>query len=208
MKTHGEQNKLSVVQIFLRASVVFAVFFVLLFSVFVSAAKLPLIKKVVKPTVAAGSTYKMTVSQKFSSQIKYAEICRGTIKRTCKMVAKNIRGVKISVPIPANYPIGDAAIKITYKDENKKYVLVTNKAVKIVKPSSSGGGGGGGGGNGGGGGGDSSSSSSGATSLSNGDDFVYDYSESSSTPVPGNTPTPTPQTSTDSGDTKPVLVSH
>lgn len=187
-------------QVFLRASVVFTVFFVLLFSVFASAAKLVAPKKISKPNVAVGSIYKITVSKLVSTQLKSAEICRGKIKRTCKMVAKNVRGVKVNVPIPANYPIGDAAIKITYKDTNKKNVVVIDKAIKIVASSSKSGGGGGGGGGGG-----SSSSSSSSNSA---DDL--DFGDTNSTPTPkpsGTTSTPTPSASAYK-DVKPVLVSH
>jgi uncharacterized membrane protein YgcG len=197
MKTTNKQN-MSAWQVFLRASVIFAVFFVLLFSVFASAAKLVVPKKISKPNVAVGSIYKITVSKLVSTQLKSAEICRGKIKRTCKKVAKNIRGVKVSVPIPANYPIGDAAIKITYKDTNKKNVVVIDKAIKIVASSSKSGGGGGGGGG-------SSSSSSSSNSV---DDL--DFGDTNSTPTPkpsGTTPTPTPSASAYK-DVKPVLVSH
>jgi len=198
MRRQKKQVKIPVIQIFLRASVVFAVFFVLLFSVFVSAAKLPVSKTVLKPTtVAAGGVYKTTVSKAASDKLKNAEICRGKIKRTCKLIAKNIRGVKISVLIPANYPVGDAAIKITYKDENKKNILVINKEIKVISSNSGSGGGGGGG--------SSSSSSSGGSSASSSLGSTVNSTGSSATPTPINSPSPTPQVSTDG---KPILVSH
>ena len=196
-----KKQSISAWQVFARLSLVFTVFFVLLFSVFASAAKLPVVKKVVKPTLAVGSVYSTTLSNNVTNQLKQVEICRGTIKRTCKVLAKNVRGIKVSALIPKNYSLGDASIKITYKDSNKKTILVMNKAVKIVKASTNTGGG-----NGGGGGGSSSSSSSSSSSTSGtADDIDFGGSSTSTTPTPNSTPTPSGSTYK---DVKPVLVSH
>lgn len=201
--------RLSIFDIFLRAVLVFVFVFVMLCTVFVSAAKLPV--KVAVLSIPRGGTVNIAMPLAQKNSLKTIELCRGLFKSKCSILASKVVGVKKTVVIPASYPLGDGLIKVsTIGSSAGKPVLLllVNKKVKIIAAKTSGGGGGGGGGSGSGGSG-GSGSSDGTISLVNG-------GVSSPTPVPTSspvsggtiiraTPTPTPPLY----NTKhPVLINH
>ncbi|MDO8512405.1 MAG: hypothetical protein Q7S57_03975 [bacterium] len=183
--------KLSYFQIFLRASVIFVFVFIMLCTVFVSAAILPI--KVVVLSIPRGGSISIAMPLAKKNNTKQIEICRGLIKRTCTVLAKNVLGVKKIVKIPVTYILGDANIKISVTSINSgktSYTLLSNKKVKIVTAKTSGGSGGGGGGSSGGGGGGSSSGGSGSS-----ESIITLINGGVSTPTPIPTPVSTPSSS-------------
>lgn len=200
-----EKNKqrIPLFQIFLRTSVVFVFVFLLLSTVMVSAAKLP--PKVVVTKLAPGASMNIGMPVLKKDDAKLIEICRGSIKQKCTVLAKNVLGIKKAIKIPASYPAGDAVIKVSFADTKTgtaKKVILSNLKVKITAANLSGAGGGGGGG---GSGGDGASASSSATGVSTAPAATPSYS-----PIPGEiiiraTPTPTPPLY---NPNHPVLINH
>lgn len=203
-----QENKPAVtrLQIALRVVFVFVFAFFALFTVFVSAAKLP--AKAVVLSIPRGASISINMPVAKKDDAKIIEICRGTLKPKCLALAKNIVGVKKTVKIPATYLLGDAVIKVSVVNVGSGGAVKTfllNKKVKIVAVKTSGGGGGGGG-----------SGSGSASSAGDNDVAVINGGVPLPTPTPasgaysgGNiiraTPTPTPQSVV---GTKPILINH
>jgi len=203
-----KQAKLTFLQIALRASFAFVLVFVSLFTFFVSAAILP--KKVVVTNIARGASINISMPVLKKDELKLIELCRGSLKPKCTVLAKNVLGIKKAVKMPLTYPLGDAVIKVSIGANtgasNAVKTVLSNKKVKITVAKSSGGGGGGGSGGSGSGG-----SSGGSANNSTSDEFDDNGTNGSSSTTDGTviratpTPTSTPQIVNVS---HPILINH
>lgn len=209
-QARNEQKKQTLFQVLLKTGFVFVLVFVFLCTFFVSATTLPKKTKVIITNVARGASINIGMPVLKKDDVKIIELCRGTIKPKCTVLAKNVYGITKAVKIPVAYPLGNAVIKVSEPanvgaGKLTKIVLSNKKVVIVSANSSSGGNGGGGGGSGGGGSNESGSD-------------LYTSGTVVATPVPTSssdvkasgviiraTPTPTPPLY---NTAHPVLINH